>query len=341
MIVDCAHYCEGRRQHDGPMDLDRAATVYKDDRAGFVWLGLFEPTLEELQKVQARFGLHDLAIEDVQNLHLRPKVEQYNDGAVAFVVIRTAQYVDETDDVDFGEVSVFIGDQFVITVRQGGASELHEARTRLEQRPDLLAEGSVAALWAIMDKIVDDYMPVVQSLDTDISELEETVFTGSVAPSERIYKLRREASEFYRAVHPLLAPVDGIARGTVLDASPKLRPFFRDISDHLKLTVEEIASQRELLGVMLQANLAVISLQQNDISVRQNETSKQLTVIATVFLPLTFITGFFGMNFEWLTSHDQSETSFLIWGIGTLIVSLVALAVFFKHRGWFGSQDAG
>jgi magnesium transporter len=341
VIVDCAHYCDGRRQHDGPMDLDRAATVYQDNRAGFVWLGLFEPTIEELQKVQARFGLHDLAIEDVQNLHLRPKVEQYNDGAVAFVVIRTAQYVDETDDVDFGEVSAFIGDQFVITVRQGGASELHEARRRLEQRPDLLAEGSVSALWAIMDKIVDDYLPVVQDLDTDISELEETVFTGSVAPSERIYKLRREASEFYRAVHPLLAPLDAIARGTLLDASPKLRPFFRDINDHLKLTAEEIASQRELLGVMLQANLAVISLQQNDISVRQNETSKQLTVIATVFLPLTFITGFFGMNFEWLTSHDQSETSFLIWGIGTLIVSLVALGVFFRHRGWFGSEDAG
>ena len=296
MIVDCAHYCDGRRQQDGPMDLDRAATVYKDTDAGFVWLGLFEPTLEELQKVQARFGLHDLAVEDAQNLHLRPKVEQYNDGAISFVVIRTAQYIDETDDVEFGEVSVFIGDQFVITVRQGDASELHDARNRLEQRPDLLAEGPDAALWAIMDKIVDDYAPVVQCLDTDISELEATVFTGSVAPSERIYKLRREANEFYRAVHPLLAPVDAIARGTQLDVSPKLRPFFRDINDHLKLTEEEIASQRELLGVMLQANLAAISLQQNDISVRQNETSKQLTVIATVFLPLTFITGFFGMN---------------------------------------------
>jgi magnesium transporter len=339
VIVDCAHYCDGRRQHDGPMDLDRAATIYNDDRGGFVWLGLFEPTLEELQKVQARFGLHDLAIEDAQNLHLRPKVEQYNDGEISFVVIRTARYIDETDDVDFGEVSVFLGRQFVITVRQGAASELHDARTRLEQRPDLLAEGSGSALWAIMDKVVDDYLPVVQCLDTDISELEETVFTGSVAPSERIYKLRREATEFHRAVHPLLAPLDAIARGTLLDASPKLRPFFRDINDHLKLTAEEIGSQRELLGVMLQANLAVISLQQNEISVRQNETSKQLTVIATVFLPLTFITGFFGMNFEWLTSHDQSETTFLVWGVGTLVVSLLALALYFKRRGWFGADE--
>ncbi|MGZ6656932.1 MAG: magnesium and cobalt transport protein CorA [Solirubrobacteraceae bacterium] len=338
MIVDCAHYCDGRRQHDGPMDLDRAATIYKDDRGGFVWLGLFEPSLDELQKVQARFGLHDLAIEDAQNLHLRPKVEQYSDGAISFVVLRTARYIDETEEIEFGEVSVFTGPQFVITVRQGAASELHGARTRLEQRPDLLAEGPDAALWAVMDKIVDDYLPVVQCLEQDIGQLEESVFTGSVAPSERIYSLRREATEFYRAVHPLLAPLDAIARGTQLHVSSKLRPFFRDINDHLKLTEEEIASQRELLAVMLQANLAVISLQQNQISVRQNETSKQLTVIATVFLPLTFITGFFGMNFEWLTSHDQSETTFVIWGVGTLIVSLVALGIFFKHRGWFGTD---
>jgi len=341
VIVDCAHYCDGRRQHDGPMDLDRAATVYKDNGAGFVWLGLLEPSLEELQKVQARFGLHDLAIEDAQNLHLRPKVEQYSDGAISFVVLRTARYIDETEEIEFGEVSVFTGPQFVITVRQGAASELHEARTRLEQRPDLLAEGPDAALWAVMDKIVDDYLPVVQCLEQDIGQLEETVFTGSVAPSERIYSLRREATEFYRAVHPLLAPLDAIARGTQLHVSSKLRPFFRDINDHLKLTEEEIASQRELLAVMLQANLAVISLQQNQISVRQNETSKQLTVIATVFLPLTFITGFFGMNFKWLTSHDTSEATFVIWGVGTLVVSLVALAIFFKHRGWFGSEDAG
>ncbi|MGZ4321236.1 MAG: magnesium and cobalt transport protein CorA [Solirubrobacteraceae bacterium] len=320
------------------MDLDRAATIYKDDRGGFMWLGLFEPSLDELQKVQARFGLHDLAIEDAQNLHLRPKVEQYSDGAISFVVLRTARYIDETEEIEFGEVSVFTGPQFVITVRQGAASELHGARTRLEQRPDLLAEGPDAALWAVMDKIVDDYLPVVQCLEQDIGQLEESVFTGSVAPSERIYSLRREATEFYRAVHPLLAPLDAIARGTQLHVSSKLRPFFRDINDHLKLTEEEIASQRELLAVMLQANLAVISLQQNQISVRQNETSKQLTVIATVFLPLTFITGFFGMNFEWLTSHDQSETTFVIWGVGTLIVSLVALGIFFKHRGWFGTD---
>jgi magnesium transporter len=337
VIVDCAHYCDGQRQHDGPMDLDRAATIYNDEQAGFLWLGMFEPSLDELKKVQARFGLHDLAIEDVQTMHLRPKVEQYSAGSVSFVVLRTARYIEEEDEVDFGEVSVFLGPRFVIAVRQGVASgDLHDARTRLEGRPDLLAEGPSSALWAIMDKIVDDYLPVVQCLDRDIEELEKTVFTGSVAPSERIYALRREATEFFRAVRPLIVPLDSIAKGTLLDVSPKLRPFFRDVNDHLKLAEEEIGSQRENLAVMLQANLAVISLQQNEISVRQNETSKQLTVIATVFLPLTFITGFFGMNFSWLTGHISSETVFLIYGIGSLLVSLVLLYFYFKRRGWFG-----
>lgn len=147
-----------------------------------------------------------------------------------------------------------------------------------------MVEGPFSVLWAIMDKIVDDYGPVVTCLERDIEELEETVFTGSVAPSERIYSLRREATEFYRAVHPLTAPLDAIHKGTMLPVSAELRPFFRDVSDHLRLIEEEIVAQRELLEVMLQANMAVISVQQNEISVRQNEISKQLTIIATIFL---------------------------------------------------------
>jgi magnesium transporter len=335
VIVDCAHYRDGKRQHDGQMDLDRAAKICEAGQEGFVWIGLFEPTSEELAAVQRRFGLHDLAVEDAQTMHLRPKVEQYDAGDLTFVVLRTARYVEETEEVDFGEVSVFLGHQFVIAVRQGEASELRDARARLEQRPDLLAEGPSSALWAIMDKVVDDYAPVVQCLERDIEELEATVFTGSIAPGERIYSLRREATEFYRAVRPLLAPLDAITRGTQLRVSKKLRPFFRDVNDHLKLAEEEIVSQRELLATMLQANLAVISLQQNDIAVRQNETSRQLTVIATVFLPLTFITGFFGMNFKWMTDHIDSLLVFLIYGVGSVVISGVLLAIYFRRRGWF------
>ena len=304
-----------------------------------MWLGLFEPSLEELQKVQARFGLHDLAIEDAQNLHLRPKVEQYSEGAITFLVIRTARYIDETDDVEFGEVSVFVGDHFVITVRQGGASELHEARTRLEQRPDLLAEGPDAALWAIMDKIVDDYAPVVQDLDRDITELEETVFTGSVAPSERIYKLRREATELYRAVHPLL----GAAR-----RDRARRPAERQHQAAPVLPRHQRSPEAHGGGDRLAARAArgdapgeprrdLASAERDQ---RPPERDLKAADPDRDDLPLTFITGFFGMNFEWLTGHDTSLTTFLIWGIGTLIVSLIALGIYFKRRGWFGREDA-
>ena len=276
MIVDCAYYRDGSRQHQGQIELERAASICNSAAdGGFVWLGLFEPSVEELREVQLRFGLHDLAVEDAQVLHLRPKVEQY-DG-IGFVVLRTTRYSEEREEVNFGEVSVFIGREFVIHVRQGAASELAGARSRLEQRPDLLAEGPNAALWAIMDHIVDDYGPVVQCLERDIESIEETVFAGTVAPSERIYSLRREATDFYRAVHPLLAPLDAIERGTTLRVSKKLRPFFRDVNDHLKLAEEEIIAQRDTLALMLQANMAVISVKQTEISVRQNEISKQLT----------------------------------------------------------------
>jgi magnesium transporter len=335
VIVDCAHYREGQRQHDGPMELEQAANICKGADEGFIWLGMFEPTTEELARVQKQFGLHDLAVEDAQSLHLRPKLELYDGGRTTFVVLRTARYLDETEEVDFGEVSVFIGRQYVLAIRQGSASDLRGARGRLEERPDLLKEGPLSALWAIMDKVVDDYIPVLRGLETDLEELEGTVFKGDVAPGERIYKLRREVTDFYRSVHPLLGPLETIVRGTHVNTSAVLKPFFRDVNDHVKLVEEEIVSQRDLLAVMLQANMAVISMQQNEIGVRQNEINKQLTVIATVFLPLTFITGFFGMNFGWMVDHIKTFWVFAVFGVGSLIVSLMWLWLWFRARGYF------
>src|SRR3954471_6450170 len=222
------------------MDLDRAASIsLSEEGSGFVWLGLFEPDPEELAMVQVRFGLHDLAVEDAQSFHLRPKVEQYDDDErVLFVVLRTARYDDSKEEVDFGEVSVFMAERFVITVRQGAASDLHGARLRLERRPELLKGGPGAVLWAIVDKIVDDYAPVVEGLERDIEEVESTVFSGAAAPTERIYLLRREASDFYRAVHQLLRPIDGFEKGSYDFVGPQLRNFFRDVNDHLKLVDE-------------------------------------------------------------------------------------------------------
>ena len=222
MIVDCAHYLEGVRQHEGPMDLARAAEIVREDD-GFVWLGIVEPDPAELAEMQDRFGLHDLAVEDVQSFHLRPKIEKYDEGGVYFAVLRTARYVHERADVEFGEVSVFMSDRFVITVRQGVASDLHPARLRLERRPELLREGTASVLWAVLDQIVDDYAPVLEGLERDVEELEHTVFSGAAAATERIYFLRREATDFYRAVHPLLGPLDALERGAYLPVSPSSR----------------------------------------------------------------------------------------------------------------------
>jgi len=297
-------------------------------QGGFVWLGLFEPGAEELAQVRETFGLHELAVEDAQNFHMRPKIENY-DQDVQLVILRTARYDDAAEEVQFGEISVFLAPNFVITVRQGVASELRGARQRLEQRPELLAAGSSSALWAILDQVVDDYAPVVAGLERDIDEIEATVFSGAVAPTERIYSLRREATDFYRAVHPLLAVVTTAERVTI---APELQPYLHDVQDHLLLVNEEVAAQRDLLGTVLEANMAVISVEQTKVSVRQNTTIEQLTVLATVFLPLTFITGFFGQNFAWLIGHISSWTAFIVYGLGGLAVPLALLFLWLKLR---------
>jgi magnesium transporter len=325
MIVDCAHYQDGRRRDEGPVPLEEAAS--RCGQGGFVWLGLFEPGPEELAQVRDTFGLHELAVEDAQTFHMRPKIEIY-DRDVRLVILRTARYDDAAEEVDFGEISVFLAPSFVITVRQGAASELRGARQRLEQRPELLAAGSSAALWAILDVVVDGYAPVVAGLERDIDQIEATVFSGAVAPTERIYSLRREATDFYRAVHPLLGVVLAVERAS----EKKLRPYLRDVRDHLLLVDEEIAAQRDLLGTVLEANMAVISVEQNKISVRQNTTIEQLTILATVFLPLTFVTGFFGQNFGWLVSHINTDTDFVAFGIGGLVVPLVLLFWWLRIR---------
>ncbi len=325
MIIDCAYYQDGRRQEEGPVSPEEAAARRAED--GFVWLGLFEPGVEELDRVREAFGLHELAVEDAQSFHMRPKIEQYG-GDVRLVILRTARYDDEAEEVNFGEISVFLAPTFVITVRQGVASELREARQRLERRPELLKAGSTSALWAILDEVVDGYAPVVAGVENDIDQVEATVFSGTVAPTERIYSLRREATQFYRAVHPLVGVVAAVERA----AAPDLQPYLRDVQDHLLLVNEEVAAQRDLLGTVLEANMAVISVEQTKVSVRQNATIEQLTILATVFLPLTFVTGFFGQNFAWLVRHITGPAAFAAYGIGGLLVPLVLLFGWLRLR---------
>jgi magnesium transporter len=294
MIVDCAHYRDGSRQSDRPIPLDEAAM--QCHQGGFAWLGMFEPSGEELDQVRESFGLHELAVEDAKSFHLRPKVEEYETG---------------------------------VQVRQGIASELHGARTRLEQHPKLLALGANSVLWAILDQVIKGYGPVVADLESDIEQVEGTVFSGAVAPTERIYDLRREVTNFYRAVHPLLAVLTGVERNV---EEAELQPYLRDVHDHLHLISEEVAAQKDLLATVLQANMAVISVEQTRVSVRQNSTMEQLTILATVFLPLTFITGFFGQNFAWLVDNITGFTRFALLGIGGLLVPLALLWMWMRRN---------
>ncbi len=324
MIIDCAHYRDGRRQSDTPMTLDVAATTCREE--GFIWLGLYEPSAAELDEVRQCFGLHELAVKDAETFHLRPKIEQY-ERAVDLVILRTARYDDAREEVDFGEISIFVSSSFVITVRQGVASELHGARQRLEEHPELLRLGPASTLWAILDQVVDGYAPVVAELERDIEQVEGTVFAGEVAPTERIYFLRREVTNFHRAVHPLLAVLAAVER-TARDSD--LLPYLRDVRDHLLLVNEEVSAQRDLLATILEANMAVISVEQTRVSVRQSATMERLTVLATVFLPLTFVTGFFGQNFGWLLGHISGFTAFVFYGIGGMVVPLVLLYLWLR-----------
>ena len=326
MIVDCAYYQDGLRQGKDSVSLEEAAA--RRGEGGFVWLGLFDPDADELARIREAFGLHELAIEDAQIVHRRPKIESYDED-VRLVVLRTARYNNQAEEVEFGEISIFVAPTFVIAVRQGEASELRKARRRLEQRPELLTLGTESVLWAILDEVVSGYPPVVKELETDILEVEATVFSGAVAPTERIYSLRRQATGFYRIVHALLAVVITVKR--TITASDLL-PYLRDVEDDLLLANDDVAAQRDLLGTVLEANLAVISVEQTKVSVRQNATIEQLTILATIFLPLTFVTGFFGQNFEWLVGHINTLAAFIIFGLGGLALPIVLLFWWLKRR---------
>lgn len=323
MIVDIGHYRGGVRQNSEALDLDEAARRHDPDDEGFVWVGLHEPEPGELTRVQELFDLDDLAIEDAQSFHQRPKVEDYPSGW--FVVLRTARYDDAREEVDFGEVHLFLGRGYVVSVRHGQGSRLTEARARLEERSDLLAHGPIAVVWAVLDQVVDDYEPVVEGLENDIAEVERSVFDGrGQDPTERIYLLRRELGEFHRSVHPLLAPLQAIERGTWEQAEP-MRRFFRDVNDHVKLVHDELVGHREQLREVLDANMALLSH-------RQNEVVRAISGWGAIITVPTLIASVYGMNFERMP--ELKWAAGYPFAIGLMLVTAAALYVFLKRARW-------
>ncbi len=326
MIVDCAQYRNGRRQGEAPLSLEQAAACSSEAPGDFVWIGLHDPEPGSLDELARRFGLHELAVEDAELRHQRPKIEDYDDSW--FIVLRTAHYDQVREEVDFGEVHVFAAPGHVIAIRHGPGSELKTARRLLEGRPDLLALGPAAAVWAIVDKVVDDYLPVVDGIEDDIEEVEEEVFNaGDPAPTQRIYGLKREVIEFHRAVGPLLAPLHALEQGSgpFERVPPELRRYFRDIADHARRVDEQVNSQRELLTSVLEANLALVS-------VNQNTVVKKISAVAGIIAVPTFVASVYGMNFE-----NMPE---LTWPAGypislaVMVLTVIALVLFFRRIDW-------
>ena len=322
MVVDCGVYRDGRR-HDGRVGLRDAELASREDGA-FVWVGLHEPTAEEFDSVRREFDLHELAVEDAIKAHQRPKLEVYGDSL--FMVLRTARYIDETETVEFGEILLFVGERFLISVRHGEPTDLHGVRLDIEARPDLLSCGPGAALHAIVDRVVDDYEPVIAGIEDDIEEVEQEVFSpGRRNPAERIYELKREVIEFHRAVGPLVEPLRRLASGELSLVHEEVRAYFRDVYDHAVRADERSDGFRELLTGALEANLAQVGARQND------DVRRISAVVALLAVP-TMMAGIYGMNFEHMPELE--------WKLGYPLVILVMLTVCgvmyraFKRSGW-------
>ncbi len=288
MIIDCAVYEDGTRA-PGHLSLDEVAEACHRKNA-FVWIGLLEPTEDEFDSVQREFELPALAVEDAICAHQRPKLEVYD--TCIFVVLKTARYIDATEDVELGEIQMFVGNGFIVHVRHGEASPLADVRRRVEQHPELVALGPGAIAHAIVDKVVDDYAPVMAGLENDIREVEFSVFSqDNVNPVERIYKLKREVLELHEATTPLVQPLEDLATGRYEWAIEELTDYFRDVEDHLLRVVQQIATARDLLTSVLEANLTRVS-------VRQNEDMRKISAWVAIAAVPTAVAGIYGMNFE-------------------------------------------
>jgi magnesium transporter len=317
MITDCAVYTAGCRG-SARLELSEAFQASQEPDS-FVWLGLHEPTPDEFKAIQVEFSLHELAVEDALKPHQRPKLEVYDD--TLFVVLRTARYVDPEEVVEIGQIMLFVGDGFVVSVRYGEGMRLAGIRKELEGRPEFLKQGPGAVLHAIMDRVVDAYIPVLEGLDHDIGEIEHDVFSpNGSSSSERIYKLKREVLEFSRATTPLVEPLHRLVRGHLPHISGDTREYFRDVEDHLLRVVSQVRDSNDLLTSMLDANLAQVTL-------RQNSDMRKISAWVAIAAVPTMVAGIYGMNFDHMPE--------LRWTYGyPLVASIVATVCVLLYRGF-------
>lgn len=336
-LVNNAVYVDGRRSAD-PHSLEETYEVLRE-RRGMAWIGLYRPDLEEIMSVAREFQLHELAVEDAVAAHQRPKLERY--GTTLFTVLRPARYLDATEEVEFGELHIFTGPDFVVTIRHAETPDLSKVRKRLEETPELLCLGPEAVLYAIVDQVVDEYGPVVAGLENDIDEIEDQLFKGGdPAVARRIYELSREVIEFQRATQPLLAMLHALEGGfDKYEVELELRRSLRDVSDHVIRIVERADSFRALLQSALTVHSTLVSQQQNDemrslteTSVAQNEEVKKISAWAAIGFAPTIVGTIYGMNF----THMPELNWYYGYPIALalMVASSTGLYILFKRRNW-------
>ncbi|WP_405983978.1 magnesium and cobalt transport protein CorA [Streptomyces sp. NBC_00872] len=336
-VIAAAVYCDGCRTNT----YDSLAETFQELRetdGGMAWIGLHRPSEAELLSVAEEFDLHPLAVEDALEAHQRPKLERYGD--TLFVVLRAARYLDDAEEVDFGELHLFVGPDFVITVRHGAAPDLASVRRRMEDTPDLLKRGPEAVLYAILDAVVDGYAPVVAGVENDVDEIETEVFSGDPQVSRRIYELSREVVEFQRATRPLTRILEGLTAGfEKYGIDEELRRYLRDVADHSTHVTERVDGFRLALQDILAVNATLVAQQQNEemrllarASHAQNEEIKKISSWAAILFAPTLVGTIYGMNFR----HMPELHWVLGYPFAILLMAVVctSLYVIFKRRDW-------
>jgi magnesium transporter len=336
-MVDSAVYVAGARVAS-PKTLSETYAELSAHNEAVAWIGLYRPDQRELSSLAHEFGLHELAVEDAVLAHQRPKLERYGD--TLFVVLRAARYLDETEEVEFGEVHLFVGPDFVVSVRHSESPDLHAVRGRLENNQALLELGPEAILYAILDRVVDGYAPVVRGLENDIDEIETEIFSGDPQVSRRIYELTREVIEFQRATRPLVGMLQALTAGFAkYRTDEELQRYLRDVEDHVTQVVDQVDAFRQLLSELLTVNATLVAQQQNEemknlalASNAQNDEVKRISSWAAILFAPTLIAGLYGMNFPHIPELGwQHGYAFaLIMMAGTCLV----LYLLFRRRNW-------
>lgn len=335
-IIDNAVYVNGLRTED-PADLDETYFLLRQ-REGMAWIGLYRPDAEELQSVGEEFDLNGLAIEDALAGHQRAKLEHYDE--CLFLVLRPARYRDDVEKVDFGEIHVFAGDDYVVTVRHAESPDLAKVRRRMESMPEFLALGPDAVLYGILDQVVDEYEPVVAGLENDIDEIEDDLFGADPDVSRRIYELSRQVITFQRATSPLAGILQALIAGTPdREQATELRDHYRDVLDHVIRLNERVASFRALLQNALAVNAALVAQRQNDemqrmteSSFEQNEQVKRISSWAAILFAPTLVASIYGMNFT--NMPELAWTYGYPYALGLMVAMGLVLYLAFKHNKW-------